>query len=44
MRAITTGRSNCRADARATASWAIFDIEYGGDNDEFTSPSGSVSR
>ena len=31
IRAITTGRSNCRAHVRATASCAIFDIEYGGD-------------
>ena len=43
MRGDHTGRSNCRAHVRATASCAIFDIEYGGDSDEFTSPSGSVS-
>ena len=28
---------------RATASWAIFDMEYGGESAELTSPSGSVS-
>ena len=44
MRAITTGRSKARAQYRATASCAIFDIEYVGECAAFTSPSGSVSR
>ena len=37
------GTSKIRAHVRATASWPIFDTEYGGDIDELTSPSGSVS-
>ncbi len=44
MRAMVTGRSKSLAQVRATASWAIFDIEYVGACAEFTSPSGSVSR
>ncbi len=44
MRAMVTGRSNNRAQVRATPSWAIFDTEYVGDSVECTSPSGSVSR
>src|SRR3954451_19439174 len=43
IRAMTTGRSNIRAHVRATASSAIFDIEYVGACGEFASPSGSVS-
>ncbi len=44
MRAMVTGQVvEPRAHVHATASWAIFDIEYGGDSAELASPRGSVS-